>query len=846
MRELFLQVVSMSLTALWLMLAVMAARLALRRAPKWISVLLWGIAAIRLLCPFSVESPFSLIPEAPAMTAALTGSHISRGESALPANPQGENILPGNTDGNRFLPATGGTHTMPVTDGQAGIRNPESGAPSDKTLPSFPDILAAVWLTGALLLTGYSAYSWLHLKSRVKTAVPLRNHIYISEKISSPFVFGLARPRIYLPYGLDAGSLEYVIAHEKAHIQRKDHWWKLLGMLLLAVHWFNPLVWLSYLLFCRDIELACDERVIRGLDRNQLADYSQALLYCSTSHRGIAACPPAFGEIGVKERVKSILKYKKPAFGGILAAMAVCLVLAFCFLTDPVSHGIPAWAKSLSPEDVQSVRLELQAGSPSLTDELPPERIPSMTALLNEGSGNYVSRPADNRGGSGYFFHIVLQDGTSHTVGNLGNLYLMIDEEYYQAPHEYLSSWEDAFPEFTKLFRSAQNADASGQVTPDGSEPAGSSGQAAPDGSEPAGSSGQTAPDGDEQPAEDTDLFHATILDHVDLDHDGETEHIRVSEEEKGQIYRLEVIRQDGTVIWEREAGPAHMGWTSVFLYQKDGKDYLIEYLPTMYQGTASYSCTMFSLEGGQVTTEDSRTADFSLPVLELTGEMKAFGEMVNYWLKESTVLFSTLEFRLVIGPADPADIPEIYPVVFDSNELIQDDLYPALPESSLPQAVSLYKFVFSSGAGAWDTELTLDADGSFEGVYQDGEAAAGPEYPYGTSYICRFKGRFGQITRLNDYSCSMRLEELTYETETNAEWIEDGVRYIGAEAYGLTEGEEFIFYMPFTPAAELDEIFLSWWPDHILYREGSIQTLYTYAIRNGNTNDGFFASWWN
>lgn len=850
MRMLFLQIVSMSLTAVWLILAVMIARLVLRRAPKWISVLLWGIVALRLLCPFSVESSFSLIPRTPAITAAaLTGFDTAQKEPAIMTKLSDESALPGDTDRN---------HTMPAADGQPGIHHPESIDPTEESALSFLDVLADIWLLGALLLTGYSAFSWLRLKKRLKTAVLLRKHIYLSERISSPFVFGLTRPKIYLPYGMGESSPEYVIAHEEAHIQRGDHCWKLLGVLLLSVHWFNPLVWLSYVLFCRDIELACDEKVIKTLNKNQRADYSQALLICSTAPKNIAACPLAFGEIGVKERVKSILSYKKPTFWIILTAVAVCAAVALCFLTVPSSPGSLTWAQTLSPEEVRRAELELLAGSgpQSLKRELSPERIGPMTALINECSGKYVSRTADNWGGTGCFFHIVLQDGTSHTVGSLGQLYLMIDGDCYEAPREYLASWEDAFPEFEELFNSAQNAGASGQsATGDDVQPsAGNDGQPwEPSGQTPAKNDelpGSTAPesaDGTSAPSdEDGSLLDTIILDNVDLDHDGETERIRVCEEYANQVYRLQVIKQDGTVIWDREAAYAHAGWTSILLYQKDEKDYLIEYLPTMYQGTAAYSCTIFSLEGGRVTEEDSRTAEFTLPVLELTGQMETFGEMVNYWLTESTVLLSTLEFRLVIGPADPTEIPEIYPVIFDPNELDNNTLYQTLPENDLPQDVPFYIFQFASGAGAWATELTLNPDGSFEGIYQDGEAAAGPEYPNGTSYICKFKGKFGQITRLNDYSCRMRLEELTYETETDQEWIENGVRYIGADAYGLTEGEEFIFYMPFAPAAELDEEFLSWWPERILYREGSIQTLLTYAIRNVNTGDGFFSSWWN
>lgn len=728
MRELFLQIVNMNFSAVWLILAVMLARLLLRRAPKWISVLLWGIVALRLVCPVFVESPLSLIPAAPAITTVLPSLDAGQKGPALTEALPSANTLPEDGNANRKRPAA---------DGQSMIHGSESSAPAGKNTLSFVDILTGIWLTGTLLMAGYSAFSWLRLKRRVNTAVILRNPIYVSERISSPFVFGIVRPRIYLPFGMDENSLEYVIAHEEAHIQRKDHWWKLLGILLLSIHWFHPLVWLSYVLFCRDIELACDEKVIRTLDRHQRADYSQALLLCSTAHKSIAACPPAFGEIGVKERVKSILSYKKPTFWVILAAMAVCVAVALCFLTNPASR-------------------------------------------------------------------------------------------------------KDAFPEFDELFRSTQNAGSAGQASPDNDA---ISGEAS--GSPSAGNDELTGAES-LQPTEDNGLLDTIILDDVDLDHDGETERIRVYEEYEGQVYRLEVIKQDGTVIWDREAAYAHTGWTSVLLYRKNGKDYLMEYLPTMFQGVASYNCTIFSLEGGQVTEEDSRTVDFSLPVLALTGKMEAFAELVNYWLDESTVLLSTLEFKLVIGPADPTEIPEIYPVIFDPGELDNYALYPSLPESGLPEDVLPVKFMFASGAGAWGTELTLYPDGSFEGTYQDGEASAGPEYPNGTSYICKFKGRFGQITRLSDYACSMRLEELTCETEEDAEWIEDGVRYIGAAPYGLNQGEEFIFYMPFTPAAELDEGFINWWPERILYRDGTIQTLLTYAIQNDNTGDGFFASWWN
>lgn len=196
-------------------------------------------------------------------------------------------------------------------------------------------ILAAVWILGMVVFLVYTAISYFLLKRKVRTAVLLRDIIYRSENVISPFVLGIIKPKIYLPFYMKEQDVVHVVAHEQAHIRRKDHLWKTLGFLLLAINWFNPLMWIGYVLFCRDIELASDEKVVRELDREQRADYAQALLSCSVNRRGIAACPLAFGEVGVKERVKSVLNYKKPAFWLIVAAVMAGVVLAFCFLTNP-------------------------------------------------------------------------------------------------------------------------------------------------------------------------------------------------------------------------------------------------------------------------------------------------------------------------------------------------------------------------------------------------------------------------------------------------------------------------------------------------------------------------------
>lgn len=310
MSELFLEIVNRSIAASWIVIAVLILRFCLKKAPKWVNVLLWGIVAVRLIFPFSIESALSLIPSAETVSPSIMMETAPSVQTGVPALDQVIN---------------------PVIDHSL---SPAPGA-SANPLQIWISVMAAVWLAGAAALLLYSAISCWRLRRRVREAVILRDNIFQSENAGSPFVLGIIQPKIYLPYSVDGGALAYVIAHEQAHIRRGDHWWKPLGFLLLTVHWFNPLLWLGYILLCRDIELACDERVIREMGNEQRADYTQALVSCSVSRRSIAACPLAFGEVGIKERVKSVMNYKKPAFWIVLASVVVCAVAAVCFLTDP-------------------------------------------------------------------------------------------------------------------------------------------------------------------------------------------------------------------------------------------------------------------------------------------------------------------------------------------------------------------------------------------------------------------------------------------------------------------------------------------------------------------------------
>lgn len=315
MAEIFQKALNMSIAAGWLILAVIALRLLLRRAPKRFRLLLWAVVGLRLALPWSIESALSLIPSAQTLP---EGIMLER----TPVLDTGISALNG-----------------AINPGFTAAFTPELGVSANPLQVLLP-IAAALWMLGAAAMLLWALVSWLRLRKRVREAVRLEENVYECE-IASPFVLGLFRPRIYLPFSLENGERELVLAHERAHITAGDHIIKPLGWLLLAAHWYNPLVWLAYALFCRDIELACDERVVRGLSLSDRADYSQALLDLSRPRGGVRACPLAFGESSVKGRVKSVLSYKKPAFWLVLLAVVVCVGAAVCFLTDPKEEAEP-------------------------------------------------------------------------------------------------------------------------------------------------------------------------------------------------------------------------------------------------------------------------------------------------------------------------------------------------------------------------------------------------------------------------------------------------------------------------------------------------------------------------
>lgn len=310
MTDIFLSLLNLSITASWLILAVVIVRLLFKKAPRWVICVLWAFVGVRLVFPFSVESVFSLIPSAqtvPPTIVYASEPQISSGIYAV----------------NRVV--------NPIIE-QSFAPDPSA---SVNPLQVVLAVASAVWIIGVAAMVAYAFFSYIRLKHLMKTATHYKENIYQSESVESPFVLGFIKPKIYLTYSINESDISHVIAHEKAHIKRKDHFIKPLGFLLLSVYWFNPIIWVAYILLCRDIELACDEKVVKEFGETERKEYSYALLNCSVNRRKIAACPLAFGEVGVKDRIKSVMNYKKPAFWIIVASVAASVIVALCFMTNP-------------------------------------------------------------------------------------------------------------------------------------------------------------------------------------------------------------------------------------------------------------------------------------------------------------------------------------------------------------------------------------------------------------------------------------------------------------------------------------------------------------------------------
>ena len=585
MAAVFLKLLNLSISASWLVLAVLALRLVLKRAPKWVNVLLWGMVALRLMLPFSIESALSLIPSA---------------ETVNPAVVQ-------------FDPAPTITSGVNIIDNAVNPSLSEhfAAAPTMSVNPLYVWTYLAgwVWLIGLGAMLLYALVSYLRLRRRVSVSLPIQDHIYLCDAISSPFILGVVKPRIYLPSGLDEVQRQNVLSHERAHLARRDHWWKPLGFALLAVYWFNPVLWLAYALLCRDIELACDERVIRTMDESAVKTYSTVLLACSMPRKAVITCPLAFGEVGVKERVKNALHYKKPAFWVVAASVAMCVVVAVCFLTNPPRALSKVCGDFWDTEAVCTYTEEQPGADARNTTVNGTVRLSEHLALVRIGAARPEKKTAVNPKWSSLYLALPSADG---------------------APAERLTI--DFIREYD---------------APDGTKAAYTLNIGTRDDSKSYKVlSGQ----------DEIEAFLAylrgdasTLLAATDFDGDGTEDEIFFTEVEPGQIYRI-YAESNGSERWSAELGLAHVGWDSYFLYRNGDTSAILRYNPAMFQGFCDYDYELFTIGADGRNLLMQRSVEFDAnPDSDdpWPPDAQVFADEVNALLEKSTLLISTLDGEL-------------------------------------------------------------------------------------------------------------------------------------------------------------------------------------------------------
>ena len=585
MAAVFLKLLNLSISASWLVLAVLVLRLVSKRSPKWMNVLLWGIVALRLVLPFSIESALSLIPSAETLSPEVV----------------------------RFDPAPTITSGVEFIDNAVNPSLSESfaAAPLASVNPLYvwTEIAGWVWLIGLGAMLLYALVSYLRLRWRVSVSLPIQDRIYLCDAISSPFILGVVKPRIYLPSGLDEVQQQNVLSHERAHLARRDHWWKPLGFALLAVYWFNPVLWLAYALLCRDIELACDERVIRTMDESAVKTYSTVLLACSMPRKAVITCPLAFGEVGVKERVRNALHYKKPAFWVVAASVAVCVVVAVCFLTNPPRALSKVCGDFWDTEAVCTYTEEQPDADARYTTTNGTVRLSEHLALVRIGAARPEKKTAVNPKWSSLYLALPSADGAPAerlTIdfireydapgGTKATYTLNIGTRDDSKSYKVLSG-QDEIEEFLAYLR----GDAS------------------------------------------------TLLAATDFDGDGTEDEIFFTEVEPGQIYRI-YAESNGSERWSAELGLAHVGWDSYFLYRNGDTSAILRYNPAMFQGFCDYDYELFTIGADGRNLLMQRSVEFDAnPDSDdpWPPDAQVFADEVNALLEKSTLLISTLDGEL-------------------------------------------------------------------------------------------------------------------------------------------------------------------------------------------------------
>ena len=373
MNQLFQNILTASFHGSVVILVVMALRLVLKNTPKKFLCMLWLLAGLRLLMPFEIRSDLSLQPQPePVIQQIIEREIVPVSGELLPAAPGTEVVLPQSAAGEVPSQSVSVQSLSPAVPEHMDLQ--QTSISYETRSVGWTSLLPYLWLMVAFLFLVYTVVSYVRLRLLVREAIKIPGG-WECDRIETAFILGFIRPRIYIPMGLSKMVRKHILAHERTHLEKGDHWYKMIGFIALALHWFNPLVWAAYILLCKDIEMACDERVVQFMELSERKEYSAALLNCSTNKAHFAACPVAFGEVSVKHRIKSVLKYKKPGFWISLAGVIAIAFVALCLVTSPVEE------KTAAPGENNVVRV-------SNVDELLSAIAPNTEILMEPGTYN--------------------------------------------------------------------------------------------------------------------------------------------------------------------------------------------------------------------------------------------------------------------------------------------------------------------------------------------------------------------------------------------------------------------------------------------------------------------------
>lgn len=650
MGDIFLKLLNMSITASWLILAVLCIRLLFRKIPKWITCLLWGVVAIRLIFPFSIESAFSLQPSAePIRTSTMVGGEV------VPYVPSVDSNL--NIVEDTVNPLLAETFAYQET---------ESVAP----LQVFAGVAGSVWLCGMVVLLIFALVSMIKMRLSVREAVRYRENIYICDAVKSPFILGIIKPGIYLSSALNEEEMEYIIAHEKAHLKRRDHLWKPFGYLLLCIYWFNPLCWIAYIMLCKDIELACDEKVIKSMSFGDKKEYSRVLLSCASQRRLVSVCPLAFGEVGVKERVKSVLNYKRPAFWITMLAVIVCIIVAICFLTNP--------------EKEYQIRITIPAGSTEeiiyqedfcYSDEEISPKGNTLTLENGEGLGDVevVLLPVEYREENAY-------EPTYMTPG----MPVKLDVEK-GAWFKIGVNMQNPTTEDIDVYVSVRNV----EVRIAESEPVEeSSNESAEDVSEWIT---------EEINVEKRDITHDGVEDYIvtSMTYLSEVVDVNATLEEKiAQQVMYDIVSvkvyegnnnadtySEEQLLWSQEYSRVHVGNGQLSVVQRDEKDYLLTSNLWAGQGSATWEFEVFSLnETGDKEVIEKQSVEFQLKEDEYADaeNYAEFQELLEEYIKDGMLIAACdidLEQQLIRTQESQYIPQDYYSNAFIKYDNIEDEM---------------------------------------------------------------------------------------------------------------------------------------------------------------------------